>query len=298
MVYRIAFITILITTIMVSACDQTGTPEQLKQQIETELAKHPGTYAVAFKDLRSGEEILINSHTSFHAASTMKTPVMIELLKQAEQGSYRLTDSVIVKNEFRSIVDSSLYSLDAAEDSDKDIYSKIGKGVPIAALMRDMIIKSSNLATNMLIEMAGAQEVNNTMRGLGAKDIRVLRGVEDSKAFEKGLNNSTTAYDLMLIFEKIAKDEVVSPEACKLMREILLDQQFNSILPAKLPRDVQVAHKTGNITGVEHDGGIVYMKNGRSYVLILLSKDIKSETATKEMLAGISKMVYDYESKK
>ncbi len=94
--------------------------------------------------------------------------------------------------------------------------------------MRDMIIKSSNLATNMLIELAGAQQVNKTMRGLGANNIQVLRGVEDSKAFEKGLNNSTTAYDLMLIFEKIAKDQVVSPMACKLMREILLDQQSNT----------------------------------------------------------------------
>jgi beta-lactamase class A len=288
----------IISTSMLSSCDQADTPEQLKQQIETELAKHPGTYAVAFKDLESGEEVLINANTSFHAASTMKTPVMIELLKQAEAGRYQLTDTVVVKNEFRSIVDSSLYSLNAAEDSDREIYTKIGKGVPIAQLMRDMIIKSSNLATNMLIEIAGAQQVNKTMRGLGANNIQVLRGVEDSKAYEQGLNNSTTAYDLMLIFEKIAKDQVVSPGACQLMREILLDQQFNSILPARLPRDVKVAHKTGNITGVEHDGGIVYMKNGRSYVLILLSKDIRNEAATKDMLAGISKMVYDYESRK
>jgi beta-lactamase class A len=297
MVYNLAFL-MIISTSMLSSCDQADTPEQLKQQIETELAKHPGTYAVAFKDLESGEEVLINANTSFHAASTMKTPVMIELLKQAEAGRYQLTDTVVVKNEFRSIVDSSLYSLNAAEDSDREIYTKIGKGVPIAQLMRDMIIKSSNLATNMLIEIAGAQQVNKTMRGLGANNIQVLRGVEDSKAYEQGLNNSTTAYDLMLIFEKIAKDQVVSPGACQLMREILLDQQFNSILPAKLPRDVKVAHKTGNITGVEHDGGIVYMKNGRSYVLILLSKDIRNEAATKDMLAGISKMVYDYESRK
>jgi beta-lactamase class A len=297
MVYNLAFL-MIISASMLSSCDQPGTPEQLKQQIETELAKHPGTYAVAFKDLASGEEILINGNTSFHAASTMKTPVMIELLKQAEAGRYQLTDTVVVKNEFRSIVDSSLYSLNAAEDSDREIYTKIGTGVTIAQLMRDMIIKSSNLATNMLIEIAGAQQVNKTMRGLGANNIQVLRGVEDGKAYKQGLNNSTTAYDLMLIFEKIAKDQVVSPRACQLMREILLDQQFNSILPAKLPRDVKVAHKTGNITGVEHDGGIVYMKNGRSYVLILLSKDIRNEAATKDMLAGISKMVYDYESRK
>lgn len=289
---------IFILLVMTSACHQTDPPAELKQQIETELAKHPGSFAVAFRDLSSGEEVLINDSTVFHAASTMKTPVMIEVFKQAEQGRFSLTDPFIVKNEFKSIVDSSTYQLDSAEDSDKDIYRKLGHSVPLAQLVRDMITKSSNLATNMVIELVGAANVNNTMRELGAKDIRVLRGVEDSKAFEKGLNNTTTARDLLIIFEKIARDQVVSKEACQQMREILFDQHFNAILPARLPRDVKVAHKTGNITGVEHDGGIVYLKNGRTYVLILLSKGIRDEAANKEMLAGISKMVYDYESRK
>lgn len=290
-----------ILLIMTSACNTANTPETpaaLKQLLQTELEKHPGTYAVAFKDLTSGEEVLINPKTVFHAASTMKTPVMMEVMKQAEQGRFKLTDLFIVKNEFRSIVDSSTYQLDSTEDSDKKIYSQIGQKVPLDQLVRDMITKSSNLATNMVIELVGPENVNNTMRQLGATDIQVLRGVEDGKAFQQGLNNTTTAYDLMIIFEKIAKDQVVSKQACTLMREILFDQHFNAILPAKLPKDVLVAHKTGNITGVEHDGGIVYMKNGRSYVLILLSKDIKEEAAAKEMLSGISRMVYDYESNK
>jgi beta-lactamase class A len=284
--------------IMTSACNNIDTPEQLKQEIATAIAKHSGSFAVAFKDLTSGDEVLINERTVFHAASTMKTPVMIEVFKQAEQGRFSLSDSFIVKNDFKSIVDSSAYQLDSTEDSDKDIYKKLGQAVPLSMLVRDMIIKSSNLSTNMVIELVGASNVNESMRELGAKDIQVLRGVEDSKAFEKGLNNTTTAYDLMVIFEKIAKDQVVSAAACRQMREILLDQHFNAILPAKLPKEVKVAHKTGSITGVEHDGGIVYLKNGRSYVLILLSKGIKDEAANKEMLAGISKMVYDYESRK
>lgn len=284
--------------IMTSACNNIDTPDQLKQEIAKALANQPGSFAVAFKDLTSGEEVLINERAVFHAASTMKTPVMIEVFKQAEQSRFRLSDSFIVRNEFKSIVDSSSYQLDSTEDSDKDIYKLLGQGVPLSMLVRDMIIKSSNLSTNMVIELVGANNVNASMRELGAKDIQVLRGVEDSKAFEKGLNNTTTAYDLMIIFEKIAKDQVVSATACRQMREILLDQHFNAILPARLPKEVKVAHKTGSITGVEHDGGIVYMKNGRSYVLILLSKGIRDEAANKEMLAGISKMVYDYESKK
>ncbi len=96
-----------------------------------------------------------------------------------------------------------------------------------------MIIRSSNLATNMVIELVNARNVTQTMRELGAKDMQVLRGVEDDKAFEKGLNNTTTAYDLMLIFEKIAQGKAVDSAASEEMVNILLKQEFNDIIPAR-----------------------------------------------------------------
>ncbi|NOT74035.1 MAG: serine hydrolase [Cyclobacteriaceae bacterium] len=269
--------------------------EQLKEQIVTTLQSVEGNFAVAFKDLSTGEEILLNERESFHPASTMKTPVMIEVFRQASEGKFSMKDSILVKNEFKSIADSSTYTLTAKDDSEPELYRMIGRKATIQDVVYRMITSSSNLATNILIEKIDARKVTQTMRDLGAKDIQVLRGVEDNAAFKKGLNNSTTAYDLMVIFEKIAEGKAVNEKASKEMIDILLDQKWNDLIPLKLPKGTKVAHKTGWITGVHHDSGIVYLPNGKSYVLILLSKNLKDEEKGKAGLARISEMIYEYE---
>ncbi|GAB4029285.1 serine hydrolase [Spirosoma gilvum] len=266
----------------------------LRQQIEQELARHPGVFAVAFKDLATGQELLIREHELFHAASTMKTPVMIEVYKQQAQHKLSLLDSVLVKNEFKSIVDGSPFSLPISVDDDTVTYKQLGTKRTLASLVYDMITVSSNLATNLIIEKVDAKNVTQTMRDLGANDIQVWRGVEDSKAFAKGLNNATTAYDLMVIYEKLAQGKVVSPEASKAMIGILLEQKFNESIPAKLPKEVKVAHKTGSITGVRHDSGIVYLPDGRKYVLVILSKQIKEDIETQNAMATVSEWLYRY----
>ena len=269
---------------------------KLKKEITTLLGQQEGSFAVAFRDLTTGDEILIHEHESFHAASTMKTPVMIEVFKQAAAGKFALTDSILIKNEFRSIVDGSPYSLTPEDDSEPEIYRKIGEKYKIGDLVYLMITASSNLATNILIEEVDAKKVTQSMRDLGARDIQVLRGVEDSKAFAQGLSNTTTAYDLMIIFEKIAKGEAVSAEASQSMVNILFDQKFNTIIPARLPKDVKVSHKTGWIKGLHHDSGIVYLPGGKSYVLVLLSKNLKDEAAGVEVMASVSEMIYKHVS--
>ena len=249
---------------------------------------------MAFKDLQTGETLFLNEYEVFHAASTMKTPVMIEVYKQVALGKLSLTDSIEVKNEFHSIVDGSIYQLDFGDDSEQDLYTAVGRKSTLADLMYDMIIVSSNLATNIVIELVDAKKVTQTMRDMGAKDIMVLRGVEDSKAFEQGLNNTTTAYDLMLIFEQIGAGKAVNKQASDDMIRILLDQKFNEMIPARLPENVKVAHKTGSITGVRHDSGIVFLPDGRKYVLVLLSKNMSNPDAGIEAMANVSKLIYDY----
>ncbi|MDH4089155.1 MAG: class A beta-lactamase-related serine hydrolase [Cyclobacteriaceae bacterium] len=266
----------------------------MEDQIAHELSQQTGIFAVAFKDLTTNEQVLIREHEIFHAASTMKTPVMIEVFKQAAAGKFALSDSILIKNDFRSIVDGSPYSLNARDDSDRTLYEQVGTKRLLSELVYDMIIVSSNLATNIIIELVDANEVTQTMRDLGAKDIMVLRGVEDLRAFEKGLANTTTAYDLMLMFEKMAKGEVVGTEACQAMIGILLDQRFNTILPARLPGDVKVAHKTGSIVGVHHDSGIVFLPDGRKYVLVILSKNLEDEVAATNAMANVSELIYKY----
>ena len=268
--------------------------DDIKQAIHSKLATVTGSFAVGFKDLQTGQTVFINEKENFHAASTMKTPVMIEIFKQAKARKFSLKDSLPLKNEFKSIVDGSSFRLDIADDSADSIYQKIGHKMTIYDLTYQMIIKSSNLATNVLIDLVNAQNVNATMRTYGAKDIQILRGVEDTKAFNAGLNNTVTAYDLTLIFEKIAKHKAVSKRASKEMIKILTDQHFNSVIPAKLPKNVVVAHKTGSITGVQNDSGIVYLPDGRKYVVVLLSKGLTDVKAGIAALADVSEMLYYY----
>ena len=267
---------------------------QIRADILTQMEEVEGSFAVAFKDLQTGEELLIHAEEQFHAASTMKTPVLIEMYKQANEGKFSLQDSLIVKNEFFSIVDSSTYSMDIGDDSQEGLYQHIGKKLPIQDLAYEMITMSSNLATNILIDLLDAKAVTATMRTLGAEKIQVLRGVEDIKAFEKGLSNSTTAKDLMIIFEKLATGKAVDSISSKEMVNILLEQKFKKIIPAKLAKEVKVAHKTGSITGVRHDSGIVYLADGRKYVLVLLSKEMPDAEKGIELMAEISYKLFQY----
>ncbi len=270
--------------------------EILHKEIIEIFENTSGEYALAFQEIggEAPSQLLINHDTVFHAASTMKTPVMIEVFKQAAEGKFNLTDSILVKNTFYSIVDSSEYSLSTTDDSEDNLYSIIGNKRTIDALVYDMIIWSSNLATNLMIELVDAQKVTATMRKIGANNINVLRGVEDIKAYERGLNNTTTAYDLMVVYEKIAKGEAVSKRASERMIEILLDQKFNTIIPAKLPDNVKVAHKTGWISTVHHDSGIVILPNGKRYVIVLLSKNWDNDTEAVEAMATVSKLIYEF----
>lgn len=267
----------------------------LKTKIDSIFKSLDGDFAIAFKVVDDEKSsILINEKMIFHAASTMKTPVMIEVFKQTAENKYNVDDSVKVKNEFKSIVDDSPYSLDMSDDSGEDLYNFIGKKKTIRELVFNMITVSSNLATNILIELVDAKNVTETMRSIGANDIQVLRGVEDDKAFQLGLNNVLTAFDLMLIYENLVENKFASESSTNEMLNILLQQKENSRIPAKLPPGVKVAHKTGSITGVGHDSGIVFLPDGRKYVLVLLSKNVKDEKTVIEVQAEISKMIYEY----
>lgn len=288
----VLFISLFITPVSEIFSQKASKVSKAKIEIQNEIKRTEGDFAVAFKNLSTNKTIFINEKISFHAASTMKTPVMIEVFKQVELGLLKLTDSILVINKFKSIVDGSDYKMELGDDSDDTIYKNLGLKMSIYDLAFQMITVSSNLATNLLIELVGAKNANQTMRDIGAKDIQVLRGVEDTKAFKAGLNNTTTAHDLLLIFEKLAKNQMLSKKNHSKMIDILKSQKFNEIIPAKLPKGTVVAHKTGSITGVQHDSGIIYLPNGTKYVLVLLSKNLKSEKEGVELLSKISQIIY------
>ena len=270
-----------------------------KAKIEA-LIKQSGaeTVGVAFYDLADRSEILLNPDDSLHAASTMKVPVMMELYRQAGAGKFSLDDKIAIKNDFLSIADGSSFSISPNDDSEPTLYKRIGERESIRELMRLMIVMSSNLATNILIERVAAKNVMKTMREIGANHIQVLRGVEDTKAFERHLNNSTTARDLMIILRRIAERRAVSAPASDEMIQILLTQHFNEGIPAGVARDAKVAHKTGSITKIYHDAAIVYPPKRKPYVLVVLTRGFADEKQAHQLVADISRVVYEAATKK
>jgi beta-lactamase class A len=263
----------------------------LDRQLRSAIAASGAEVSLAFKTLDGRSEVLIDAERPFHAASTMKVPVLIELFKQAEAGKLSLEDSLVVRNEFRSIVDNSPYKLSEGADSDKGIYAAIGNSLTLRQLCEAMITVSSNFATNLLIERLGIDNIRATVAATGAEGMQVLRGVEDQKAFDKGLNNSTTARGLLVLFEKLGRGTAVSKKADAEMVEILKRQKFNTAIPAGLPSGIAVAHKTGNITKIHHDAGIVYAK--RPYVLVILVRGVQDINHSAALMAQLSKAVYE-----
>jgi beta-lactamase class A len=281
----------LAATIMLAAT----AGDSLQQAIAARIAQDSGvTVGLAYVDLGTGDTLFLNADTSFHAASTMKVPVMIELFRGAAAGSFRMDQSLLMVNQFASIVDGTPYALDKSSDSDSTLYNRIGKRVPIDTLLRLMITRSSNFATNTLISLVGATAVTARMRSLGASRIQVLRGVEDGKAFDKGLNNTTTARDLAMILRAIEQGRAGSPKATREMREILLAQEFNERIPAGLPAGVKVAHKTGDITAIAHDAAIVYPPGRKPYVLVVLTRGIKESKQSDRLIADLSAIIYQH----
>jgi len=248
--------------------------------------------SIAFKDLATGDSLLLDARKPMHAASTMKVPVMLELFRRADEGALSLDDSIPVRNEFRSIADGSTYTLSAADDSDQEIYRRLGERMPIRALVDRMITRSSNLATNLLIALADPARIARTLEGLGAQETKVLRGVEDGPAYRAGMNNTTTAYGIMKVMEGIASGRAASPRATEEMLAILGRQEFREMIPAGLPAGVRSANKTGWITGINHDAAIVLPEGREPYVLVVLTRGFHDREAARRLAAEVSRRVY------
>jgi beta-lactamase class A len=236
----------------------------------------------------------VGAAVRFHAASTMKIPVMIQLFRDRDAGRLALDDSITVTNTFRSIVDSSPYQLSPSDDSDSTLYKRVGNRASIRELIELMETVSSNLATNLLIARVGATRANATAHTLGADSILVLRGVEDGKAYRAGLNNTTTARDLGMLLAAIANGTAASRASSADMLAILGRQQFNEGIPAGLPAGTRVYHKTGWIGQVVyHDAALVEPSGKGRYVLVVLTAGIQKDDDAYALVRDISRMVFD-----
>ena len=275
---------------------QTSPADSLRTRIVERIARDSGaTVAVALRDPVSGFTVLVNPDLRFHAASTMKVPVLMALGRQVDSKTLSWDDSVPVVNRFASIVDGSPYELSAGEDSDSTMYAAVGQRRSVRQLAERMIVRSSNLATNILLSSVAMPEgTTRLIRSLGADSMVVLRGVEDGKAFEKGLNNTTTARDLSTLLLAIAAGRAAKPATTRELLRILEAQEFNSGIPAGLPPGTRVAHKTGNITATWHDASLIYPPDGRPYALVILSRGIPDEKAGLGMQADLARLIHPF----
>jgi beta-lactamase class A len=273
-----------------ASCQSLAIDQKLGANIEERIRKSGADVAIAFRTLDGHIAYSFHEEESFHAASTMKIPVMIELFHQARQARLNLDDPLLVKNQFHSLADGSFYTLDPAEDSETDLYQAAGETRTLRQLSELMITASSNLATNLLIEKLGVANIRATVHTLRADGMNVLRGVEDSKAFLKGLNNTTTARGLQLLLEAIAHGEAIDQESSRQMMAVLERQKFNEGIPAGLPPGTRVAHKTGEITKIHHDAAIVFAP--KPFVLVILVRGLAETRDSAALMADITRQLY------
>ncbi len=249
-------------------------------------------FGIYVKDLATGSSLSQNPSLAMHAASTMKTPVLLEVLRRADGGTLSLSDEILVKNEFRSLADGSPFSI-GLEEADGPTMKKLGGKATLGFLVTEMIVRSSNLATNLVLSLVGPENVQAFTDSLGAPTVKVRRCVEDSKAFDKGLNNETDAAGMATVMEAAVRSPKLSVASRAKAWEILSGQTFNEEIPAGIhPQSgAIVGHKTGSISSVEHDAAVVRLPDGREYVLVLLANDFgANEEGRRKVIDAARKM--------
>lgn len=265
-------------------------PPDATSAVQQRVANSGADVGIVLQRLDGSLTWSLNGDQPFHAASTMKIPVMMELFHQTQQGKLNLSDLLLVKNQFHSIVDGSTYHLNPGDDSETDLYKAVGQKRSLKQLCGLMITVSSNLATNLLIEKLGVDNIRATIHEFHADGMNVLRGVEDQKAFDKGLNNTTTARGLAALLEALAKEKAFNAAASQEMVAILQQQTFNEGIPAGLPAGTRVAHKTGEITRIHHDAAIVYTP--KPFVLVILVRGIDNFQQSSALIAELTRLLY------
>lgn len=249
--------------------------------------------AVAAYDFAHHTTWSLNAHRWFHAASTIKVPVLLAVYEAIAQGRFEPQSRVHVRNRFLSVVDGRPFRVPQGRDANDEVHAAIGRTLTVHELAQHMIVTSSNLATNLLLDLVGVEAARAALARLHLGGIDLQRGVEDEVAWEAGLNNRVTAAGLCDAMRLIEEGKAISPEASQAMLDILHQQRFRSGIPAGLPEDARVANKTGEISTIAHDAGIVYLDGRDAYVVVILTEWAPDVNGRQETIARISRAVYE-----
>jgi beta-lactamase class A len=260
------------------------------------LEQDAGARAVALAVYDTETRLVFRHHADrwFHAASTVKLPILLGVHSAIHDGRLALRSRLHVRNRFFSAADGETFHVRPERDANSVVHASIGRMMRVGDLVHHMIATSSNLATNLLLDFVGVDSVRRTLEELGLAGVDIRRGVEDDRAFELGINNRVTADGLVSLLRAIAEERAISPELSRLMLAVLHEQQFKDGIPARLPNDVRVAHKTGEISTVAHDAGIVYLPRRKPYVVAVLTEwDADGPAGRLATIADTSYAVYE-----
>lgn len=249
---------------------------------------------VAFHDYETHQSWSFHGDLWFHAASTIKLPVLLGVYGAIHAGLLSEDSRVHVRNRFFSIVDGSPFRVEANRDANSEVQRAIGRTMEVKELAHHMIATSSNLATNLLIDVIGLEAMQRILAPLHLGGIELRRGVEDELAWQAGINNQVTANGLLQALRLIVEERAYSAEICQRMLDILHQQQFKDGIPAGLPEGARVAHKTGDISTAAHDAGIVFLPDREPYVLAVLTQWPPDAGRRREVIARISQSVFDH----
>ena len=251
--------------------------------------------AVALRDFETGLELHYNADRWFHAASTIKVPILLGVFAAIDRGDLLPHSRVHVRNRFLSVVENVPFRVESGRDANSAVHNAVGKTMRVDELAYHMITTSSNLATNLLLGVIGPESVSRTLAELKLDEgIELKRGVEDELAFEKRINNMVTADGLLRILVMLAQGKAFSPALSRRMMDILHGQEFNQGIPARLPKAARVAHKTGEISTVAHDAGVVYLPKRKPYGLVVLTEWDPDVSGRSRTIATISHTIYEY----
>ena len=246
---------------------------------------------IAFYDSQTTLQWSFNADTLFHAASTIKIAVLIAVYAQVSRGELTTDAPVHVRNRFTSSVDGSPFVVGCGP-MDAEVEKRVGRTMTVHELAYEMITRSSNLATNLLIDVVGVDTIRRCLDELKVDGVVMARGVCDEAAFQAGVNNLVTANGVLRMLRMIADGRAYSPEVCAQMLEILLDTQARSGIPAGVPGDASVAHKTGTISTVHHDAGVIYIGNRRPYFLVVLTQ-FPADVGRTSAVADVSQSIFE-----
>lgn len=255
-----------------------GVDSNLENIIRKNIEGVEGEFAVVVEQLESSSSskitASINAHETFPAGSLYKLFLMAAVLEKIEKGELKEDQKISAKKQHLDEV------LGGEEFGYEDFKGETISYSISEALARIATI-SDNYAAIMLAEIVGWEEVRKVARDLGAKSTVIKAPI------------STTASDIALFFKQLYIKQVVSKTVSEKIIELLAKARINDRIPAKLPKDIRIIHKTGELARVRNDGGIIFLE-GSPYLIVLLSKDLKGEDKGTEILADISQEVYEY----